>query len=77
MTLLMFHTDSTNFPHLYSDVVPRIGEQISIYDVDGIPYQLWITHVHYEYTLSDDDKMSLNHISIRLGSYREITLYHQ
>lgn len=71
MTLLMFYTDSTKFPHVYSDIVPRIGEQITINDVSDVPYLLYITHVRYEYVL-DNDKMSFSHIEIRLGSHYEL-----
>jgi hypothetical protein len=71
MTLLMFYTDSTKFAHVYSDIVPRKGEQITINDVSDVPYLLYITHVRYEYVL-DNDKMSLSHIEIRLGSHCEL-----
>jgi hypothetical protein len=70
---LHFYTESTEFPVVQAEIVPRIGEKITIDDeADYSCYNLWVLDVHYTYTMvSDhigiDHAMSFNNVRIRLG----------
>jgi hypothetical protein len=68
---LHFYTESTEFPVVQADTVPRIGEKITISDdsdeTDYSCYNLWALDVHYTYTIGSDHAMSFNDVRIRLG----------
>jgi hypothetical protein len=65
---LHFYTESTEFPVVQAEIVPRIGEKLTINDeADYSCYNLWVLDVHYTYTIGSDHAMFFNDVRVRLG----------